>query len=99
MRLIELDSGQIEFDGADVRALRGEALRRYNRRAQMVFQDPYGSLNPRMTVGEMLGEALRVHNLVPPFQRTARIAELLQLVRLPADAAARLPHEFSGGQR
>ena len=54
------------FDGEDVRAFRGEALRRYNRRAQMVFQDPYGSLNPRMTRAKMLGEALRVHNLVPP---------------------------------
>jgi oligopeptide/dipeptide ABC transporter ATP-binding protein len=99
VRLIEADSGQILFDGEDVRALRGEALRRYNRRVQMVFQDPYGSLNPRMTVGEMLGEALRVHNLVPPERRDARIAELLDLVRLPASAASRLPHEFSGGQR
>ena len=66
VRLIEADSGQILFDGEDVRAFRGEALRRYNRRVQMVFQDPYGSLNPRMTVGEMLGEALRVHELVSP---------------------------------
>ena len=99
VRLIEADSGQILFDGEDVRAFRGEALRRYNRRVQMVFQDPYGSLNPRMTVGEMLGEALRVHDLVPPARRDARIAELLDLVRLPADASTRLPHEFSGGQR
>ena len=99
VRLIEADSGQILFEGGDVRTLRGEALRRYNRRVQMVFQDPYGSLNPRMTVGEMLGEALLVHNLVPPGQRAARIAELLELVRLPASAATRLPHEFSGGQR
>jgi peptide/nickel transport system ATP-binding protein/oligopeptide transport system ATP-binding protein len=64
-----------------------------------VFQDPYGSLNPRMTVGEALDEALRVHRIVTPSNRTARIAELLSLVRLPADAARRLPHEFSGGQR
>ncbi|HME25410.1 MAG TPA: oligopeptide/dipeptide ABC transporter ATP-binding protein [Acetobacteraceae bacterium] len=99
VRLIEADSGQILFEGGDVRTLRGEALRRYNRRVQMVFQDPYGSLNPRMTVGEMLGEALLVHNLVPPGQRAARIAELLELVRLPASATTRLPHEFSGGQR
>ena len=99
VRLIEANSGQILFDGEDVRAFRGEALRRYNRRVQMVFQDPYGSLNPRMTVGEMLGEALRVHGLVSPARSDARIAELLDLVRLPADASRRLPHEFSGGQR
>ena len=65
VRLIELDSGQIHFAGEDVRALQGDALRRYNRRVQLVFQDPYGSLNPRMTVGEMLEEALRVHRIVP----------------------------------
>jgi oligopeptide/dipeptide ABC transporter ATP-binding protein len=64
-----------------------------------VFQDPYGSLNPRMTVGETLGEALAVHRMVPADKIEARIAELLGLVRLPANAAARMPHEFSGGQR
>ncbi len=99
VRLIELDSGQIDFAGENVRALRGDALLRYNRRVQMIFQDPYGSLNPRMTVGEMLEEALRVHRMVPAGRRKARVAELLSLVRLPADAAGRLPHEFSGGQR
>ncbi|MDJ0388833.1 ATP-binding cassette domain-containing protein [Roseomonas sp. E05] len=99
VRLIDLDAGQIDFEGQDVRTLRGEALRRYNRRVQMVFQDPYGSLNPRMTVGETLAEALNVHRMVPPGQVAGRVAELLALVRLPADSAARLPHEFSGGQR
>jgi oligopeptide transport system ATP-binding protein len=99
VRLISLDSGQITFDGKDVRALRGPALRQFNRRVQMVFQDPYGSLNPRMTAGETLGEALRVHRVVPPAQIPGRITELLELVRLPADAAGRLPHAFSGGQR
>jgi oligopeptide/dipeptide ABC transporter ATP-binding protein len=99
VRLIALDGGQIDYAGQDVRALSGEALRRYNRRVQMVFQDPYGSLNPRMTVGETLAEALRVHRMVPPENVPARIAELLDLVRLPAGAAARMPHEFSGGQR
>ena len=83
VRLISLDSGQIAFDGQDVRALRGPALRRFNRRVQMVFQDPYGSLNPRMTAGETLGEALRVHKMVPPAQIPGRIIELLELVRLP----------------
>ena len=87
VRLIEPDAGQIDFDGEDVRALSGEALRRYNRRVQMVFQDPYGSLNPRMTVGEALGEALTVHRIVPRDEVPHRIAELLALVRLPADAA------------
>ena len=99
VRLIELDSGQIRFAGEDVRALQGYALRQYNRRVQLVFQDPYGSLNPRMTVGEVLEEALRVHRIVPESDRAARVAELVSLARLPADAAHRLPHEFSGGQR
>jgi oligopeptide/dipeptide ABC transporter ATP-binding protein len=99
VRLIELDSGQIHFAGEDVRALQGDALRRYNRRVQLVFQDPYSSLNPRMTVGETLEEALWVHRVVPPSGVSARIAELLSLVRLPADATQRFPHEFSGGQR
>src|SRR5215469_2133853 len=99
VRLIEVDSGRIFFANEDVRALRGEALRRYNRRVQLVFQDPYGSLNPRMTVGEMLEEALSVHQILAPSGRTARIAELLSLVRLPPGAIERFPHEFSGGQR
>jgi len=99
VRLVELDAGQIDFAGTDVRALRGAALRQYNRRVQLVFQDPYGSLNPRMRVGEILGEALAVHRIVPPSARGARIAELLSLVRLPADAGGRMPHHFSGGQR
>jgi oligopeptide/dipeptide ABC transporter ATP-binding protein len=99
VRLIELDSGEIRFAGEDVRALQGDALRQYNRRVQLVFQDPYGSLNPRMTVGEMLEEALQVHRIVPGSGRTARVAELVSLARLPADATHRFPHEFSGGQR
>jgi ABC-type microcin C transport system duplicated ATPase subunit YejF len=74
VRLIELDAGQIDFAGTDVRALRGAALRQYNRRVQLVFQDPYGSLNPRMRVGEILGEALAVHRIVPPTSRAGRIA-------------------------
>jgi oligopeptide/dipeptide ABC transporter ATP-binding protein len=99
VRLIEVDSGQINFAGDDVRALQGDALRQYNRRVQLVFQDPYGSLNPRMTVGEMLEEALQVHRIVLPSARSARVGELLSLARLPADATHRFPHEFSGGQR
>jgi oligopeptide transport system ATP-binding protein len=99
VRLIEPDGGQVEFDGQDVLGLRGDALRRYNRRVQMVFQDPYGSLNPRLRIGEMLAEALRVHRVVPLAAIPGRVAELLSLVGLPAAAAGRLPHEFSGGQR
>jgi oligopeptide transport system ATP-binding protein len=99
VRLIELDAGQIDFGGTDVRALRGAALRGYNRRVQLVFQDPYGSLNPRMRVGETLAEVLAVHRIVPRAARRGRIAELLSLVRLPVDAGDRLPHQLSGGQR
>ena len=99
VRLIALDGGQIVFGGQDVRTLRGEALRRYNRRVQMVFQDPYGSLNPRMTAGETLAEVLAVHRIVPAADIPARVTELLALVGLPADAAGRLPRAFSGGQR
>jgi oligopeptide/dipeptide ABC transporter ATP-binding protein len=99
VRLITLDGGQIDYAGQDVRALSGAALRQYNRRVQMVFQDPYGSLNPRMTIGETLSEALRVHKMVPADRIPARVAELLSLVRLPANAADRMPHQFSGGQR
>ena len=99
VRLYRADGGRIRFDDLDVLALQGPALRAYHRRVQMVFQDPFNSLNPRMTVGQTLGEALRVHRLRPPDQVDARIRELLDLVGLPQDAAQRLPHEFSGGQR
>jgi oligopeptide/dipeptide ABC transporter ATP-binding protein len=99
VRLIEADAGEIRFDGLDVRALPKPELRRYNRRVQMVFQDPYGSLNPRMSVRQILGEALAVHRMRPKEEIPRRIIELLDLVRLSADAADRRPHEFSGGQR
>jgi len=99
VRLYESDAGQVTFDGVDALALDGVDLRTYHRRVQMVFQDPFTSLNPRMTVGQTLGEAIRVHKLRPTDQVDARIAELLKLVGLPLDASDRLPHEFSGGQR
>ncbi len=99
VRLQPVDSGSIDFDGFDVVRLRGNDLRRYNRRAQMVFQDPYGSLNPRMTVHAILREALGVHRMRPRRDIDARIVELMDLVRLPREAAGRRPHEFSGGQR
>ena len=99
VRLYEPDDGTLRFEGQDVLALQGDQRRRFNRRVQMVFQDPYGSLNPRMNVGQALAEALTVHAIVPPDRVAARVAELLDLVGLPGDAAQRYPHEFSGGQR
>jgi len=99
VRLYEPMAGRIRYDGLDVLKLQGSARREYNRRVQMVFQDPYGSLNPRMTVRQMLAEAISFHRLREGAAVTARINELLDLVRLPPDAAERYPHEFSGGQR
>jgi len=97
--LYKPQSGDISFHGQSTSGNKGAALREYNRRVQMIFQDPYSSLNPRMRVGDMLREALTVHNMCPPESVPDRIAELLDLVRLPRDAADKLPHEFSGGQR
>jgi oligopeptide transport system ATP-binding protein len=99
VRLHEPDGGAISFDGRDVLGMEGPARRAFNRQVQMVFQDPYSSLNPRMTVGATLAEALHVHAIVPRPDIPARVRALLDLVHLPADAAERYPHEFSGGQR
>jgi oligopeptide/dipeptide ABC transporter ATP-binding protein len=99
VRLIEADAGTIRYDGIDVRQLAGLERRAFNRRVQLIFQDPYSSLNPRMTVRQTLAEALAVHRLRPPREIPDRIAELLALVHLPRDALERYPHEFSGGQR
>ncbi|WP_131113583.1 ABC transporter ATP-binding protein [Lichenihabitans psoromatis] len=99
VRLIDPSAGRVVFDGIDIATLHGSDRRAFNRRVQMVFQDPYGSLNPRMTVRQVLTEALSVHRMRPSADIPARVAELLDLVRLPTDAADRLPHEFSGGQR
>ena len=100
LRLIEPTAGQVQFEGRDVGALRGEALRALARDMQIIFQDPYASLNPRMTVGAIIGEALTIHNLAPTREAyEARIVELLETVGLAADHMRRYPHEFSGGQR
>ena len=99
VRLIEPDAGSISYAGQDVRRLAGPQRRAFNRRVQLVFQDPYSSLNPRMTVRQTLAEALAVHRLRAPPEIPGRIAELLDLVRLSRDALERYPHEFSGGQR
>jgi peptide/nickel transport system ATP-binding protein len=99
MRLTEPTHGRIVFDGQDITRMSQAELRPLRRRMQMIFQDPYGSLNPRMTVGEILGGPLRLHGLVPAGGARERVRELLDLVGLPNAAAARFPHEFSGGQR
>jgi oligopeptide/dipeptide ABC transporter ATP-binding protein len=99
LRLIEPDSGQISFEGKDLLAFGTDALRAFRRHAQIIFQDPYASLNPRMTVGQILTEPLGLHDLVPAPRRRERVEELLRLVGLEPRFARRYPHEFSGGQR
>ena len=99
LRLIDVTGGLIYFRGENLIPLKGEELRRRRREFQMIFQDPYGSLNPRMSVGQIIREPLEVHNVVPAADRNRRVLELLDLVGLPGDAAQRYPHEFSGGQR
>ena len=99
LRLIDADRGQVLFDGEDLTHLDHQALRSMRRKAQLIFQDPFASLNPRMTVGDLLSEPLMLHRIVPPAQRAARVAQLLQQVGLKPDHAGRYPHEFSGGQR
>ena len=99
LRLIEPDDGRVELDGQDLRALDEGALLRARRHVQMVFQDPFGSLNPRMSAGDTLAEPLRLHAVVPASEPAARVRRLLDQVGLPAEAAQRYPHEFSGGQR
>jgi peptide/nickel transport system ATP-binding protein/oligopeptide transport system ATP-binding protein len=100
LRLIEPTAGHVRFEGEDLRLLSDGDLRARRRRMQLIFQDPYASLNPRMTVGAMLGEPLMLHGLArSDSERRARVAELLTLVGLRSDHARRYPHEFSGGQR
>src|SRR5581483_1650632 len=107
LRLIEPTAGRVVFDGREVFALGSREMRELRREMQIIFQDPFASLNPRMTVGAMLGEPLRVHRLVEAQDGSRshgqavreRVAELLECVGLGADYASRYPHEFSGGQR
>jgi peptide/nickel transport system ATP-binding protein len=99
LRLYEPTGGRILFDGQDITHLGEAELRPLRRRMQMVFQDPFASLNPRHSVGRMVGEPLRVHGLARRRGVGRRVNELLEIVGLPADAASRYPHEFSGGQR
>ncbi|MFW6108600.1 MAG: ABC transporter ATP-binding protein [bacterium] len=100
LRLLEPDGGSIEFDGRNLCELSGAELRSFRRHAQIVFQDPYSSLNPRLTAGQAVAEGIRLHRRRPAGRPTReRVRELLDLVGLPTDAAWRYPHEFSGGQR
>ncbi|KAF0180603.1 MAG: peptide/nickel transport system ATP-binding protein [Limisphaerales bacterium] len=100
IRLLEPTAGSVTFEGEDITTLEGAALRERRRRFQMIFQDPVGSLNPRMTVGQIIGEALDIHRLAADEQaREARIGKLLEDVGLNPQHAQRYPHEFSGGQR
>ncbi|MDI7275603.1 MAG: ATP-binding cassette domain-containing protein [Anaerolineae bacterium] len=99
LQLYRPTAGQVLFEGVDLTRQRGEALRRMRRRMQMIFQDPYASLNPRMTVGNIIGEPLEVHNIGKPEERRQRVQELLEVVGLNPYFVNRYPHEFSGGQR
>lgn len=99
LRLIEPTRGRIAFDGVDVLSLRGRELKSMRRNMQIIFQDPYSSLDPRMPIGDSVGEGLRIHHVGTPQQRQATVAEMLHEVGLEDYHAKRYPHEFSGGQR
>jgi peptide/nickel transport system ATP-binding protein len=99
LRLYEPTEGTILFAGQDITRLGEGELRPMRRRMQMIFQDPYSSLNPRHSVGRIIGEPMRTHGVASRREANARVRELLQIVGLPADAGSRYPHEFSGGQR
>ena len=99
IRLVGATEGRILFDGTDITAMKGDPLRKIRRRMQMIFQDPYASLNPRMTIGSMLAEPLKVHRIASGKEAARRAQELIEIVGLPRNAINRYPHEFSGGQR
>jgi oligopeptide/dipeptide ABC transporter ATP-binding protein len=99
IRLIEPSGGTVTFEGQDLSVLSGSAMREVRRKMQMIFQDPYASLNPRMRVGEIIAEGLRIHGLAKGHDLKRRVLELLTRVGLHAEHYTRYPHEFSGGQR
>ncbi|MBI3173516.1 MAG: dipeptide ABC transporter ATP-binding protein [Chloroflexi bacterium] len=99
LQLYKPTDGQIHFEGADLVTLHGEEMRRMRRKMQMIFQDPYASLNPRMTVEQIVGEPLMVHNVATGKEIEERVKHLLELVGLNPAFSTRYPHEFSGGQR
>jgi peptide/nickel transport system ATP-binding protein/oligopeptide transport system ATP-binding protein len=99
LRLLEPTSGKILVNGQDITALDAKAMLPFRRRMQMIYQDPYASLNPRMTAGDIVGEPLAIHRACPPGQRTERVAALFARVGLRPGLMQSFPHEFSGGQR
>ena len=99
MGLYDATGGQVIFDGTDIHSLNKKEKKEFTKRAQIIFQDPYSSLNPRMTVGDIIGEGIDIHSLYKGEERTIKIHELLELVGLNKEHASRFPHEFSGGQR
>lgn len=99
IRLYEATDGEVIFDGTNLHKLSKKEMKEYAKEAQMIFQDPYASLNPRMTVGDIIGEGMDIHGIRKGKERMARIYELLETVGLNREHASRFPHEFSGGQR
>ena len=99
MGLYPATEGEVFFEGTDIHKLKGKEKRNFARHAQIIFQDPYASLNPRMTVGDIIGEGIDIHKLYTGQKKTEKIQELLQMVGLNKEHASRFPHEFSGGQR
>lgn len=99
MRLEEATAGRIRFNGTDVLALAASDMKQYRRKVQIIFQDPYSSLNPRMTAGGIIGEPLLIHDRTEKRARAERVTELMEIVGLSRDQMGRYPHEFSGGQR
>jgi oligopeptide/dipeptide ABC transporter ATP-binding protein len=99
LRLVEPTSGEVTFDGANVLATNGAALRKLRRKMQIVFQDPYSSLNPRMTIGDIVKEGLTIHRIAEGAEADKRVKQLLEEVGLRPEYVSQYPHEFSGGQR
>lgn len=99
LQLYKPTAGDVTFEGVNLVNLKGEQMRKMRRKIQMIFQDPYASLNPRMTVGQLVGEPLMVHNVATGAEINARVSHLLELVKLNPAFITRYPHEFSGGQR
>ncbi|MGE5577962.1 MAG: ABC transporter ATP-binding protein [Syntrophothermus sp.] len=99
LRLIEATSGEIHFEGRNILELKPDQMRELRRDMQIIFQDPYASLNPRMTVGDIVGEPMEIHGIAKGAEKEKRVRELLSVVGLAAHHARRYPHEFSGGQR
>ncbi|AAK81551.1 oligopeptide transport system ATP-binding protein [Clostridium acetobutylicum] len=97
--LYQATEGEVNYDGVNIHSLRGKAKKEFSKKAQMIFQDPYACLNPRMTVGDIIAEGIDVHGLYKGEERTKKIYEMLDHVGLNREHASRFPHEFSGGQR